>query len=98
MAGDEAVGRDLAQRRLFAAAAAERIGAARVEAAAWRRVHRARHVAFDDEAGAAGAGGGGQGPPPERARIWGGGGFPKKPPLRARSALSRGNIRAARGG
>src|SRR5436305_3257467 len=51
MAGDEAAGSDFTEGRLLAPAAAEGVGAASVEAAARRRVHRARHVALDDEAG-----------------------------------------------
>src|SRR5258708_22169222 len=49
MAGDEVTGGDLDELGILAAAARHGKRAARVEAAAGRRVHRARHVACEEK-------------------------------------------------
>src|ERR1043165_4283267 len=49
-AGDGVAGRDLAQVRVYLRALGDGLGAARVEAAAPRRVDRRRHVAFEHDA------------------------------------------------
>ena len=48
--GDAVAGQDLAHFRLLLGAAREGVGATGVKAAAGRRVERARHVAFEDDA------------------------------------------------